>query len=66
MPNYAVPNYNLVAAVLALGLELFSVGGWGGGPLLMLGRLRLSPHLSSVTLNAATDGCASQFDVRFY
>lgn len=26
----------------------------GGGPLLMLGRLRLSPHLCSATLNAAT------------
>lgn len=47
-------NDSWVAAVLALGLELFSVGGCGGGPLLMLGRLRLSPHLCSVTLNAAT------------
>lgn len=31
-----------------------TTGGWGGGPLLMLGRLRLSPHLCSAALNAAT------------
>lgn len=33
----------------------WSCSRWeGGGPLLMLGRLRLSPHLCSATLNAAT------------
>lgn len=33
----------------------WSCSRWeGGGPLLMLGRLRLSPHLCSATFNAAT------------